>query len=336
MNDACPYDVVFNQHKPPLDKAEVRWALALALDLQSVGINAMNGEFKASVFPMPDTEILRPIYYEPLLPWIKDFALADGYKPFNANFGSDLAARLQKMGTPSNVLPQGDKALSNAFGMGWWKYDTTEAAKLLTSVGFKKNAAGVWLKPDGAVWQLDFVFPGDWNKVMQRIGFSMADSWKKFGIQVNARQVDNAEFTATQNTNSLLQTELNWTNCICTPNYVNAYRTISAQYLLPADDTKAISGNVWRWGNTKAHALAAEAQTLPHDSPRFQAIGQELLQEFTKDMAYITIMNIPTTIPTNEYYWTGFPKQENFYAVPYSWWSSTREMIINIKPTGKR
>ena len=87
---------------------------------------------------------------------------------------------------------------------------------------------------------------------------------------------------------------------------------------------------------TKAHALAAEAQTLPHESPRFQAIGQELLQEFTKDMAYITIMNIPTTIPTNEYYWTGFPKQENFYAVPYSWWSSAREMIINIKPTGKQ
>jgi peptide/nickel transport system substrate-binding protein len=336
MNDACVWGVVINQHKPPLDKVEVRWALALALDLQSVGINAMNGEFKASVFPMPDTEILRPIYYEPLLPWVKEFALADGYKPFNANFGADLAARLQKMGTPANVLPQGEKAISNALGMGWWKYDTAQAAKLLTSVGFKKNAAGAWLMPDGAVWQLDFVFPGDWNKAMQRIGFSMADSWKKFGVQVNARQVDNAEFTATQNTNSLLQTELNWTNCVFTPNYVNAYRTLSKQWLLPADDTKTISGNVWRWNNEKAFALAAEAQTLPHDAPRFQAIGQELLQEFTKDMAYITIMNIPTTIPTNEYYWSGFPKQENFYAVPYSWWSSTREMIINIKPTGKR
>ncbi|MBM3130516.1 MAG: ABC transporter substrate-binding protein [Chloroflexi bacterium] len=176
MNDACPYGVLINQHRAPLDKPEVRWALALSLDLQSVGINSMSGEFKATPLPMADTEILRPIYFEPLMPWLKDFALSDGYKPFNANFSPELAARLQKMGQPASALPQGDKAISEAFGVGWWKYDVAEAEKLLTSVGFKKNSAGAWLQPDGSVWQLEFVIPGDWNKVMQRIGFSMADS----------------------------------------------------------------------------------------------------------------------------------------------------------------
>ena len=117
---------------------------------------------------------------------------------------------------------------------------------------------------------------------------------------------------------------------------VNAWRTISAQYLLAPDATTPISGNAFRWNNTKVHALVAESQTLPTDSARFREIGQEISKEFIKDMAWINIMNIPTTIPTNDYYWTGYPKQENFYAVPYSWWSSTREMIINIKPTGKR
>jgi len=336
MDDACSYGVLMNMHKPPLDKAEVRWALALAIDLQSVGINALNGEFKVSPLPMVDTRILRPIYFEPLLPWLNDFALPDGYKPFNPKFAPELVDRLQKMGTPSSALPQGDKAISEAFGLGWWKYDETEAGKLLTSVGFKKNSAGVWLKPDGSVWELEFVIPGDWNKVMQRIGFSVADSWKKFGIQVNARQVDNAEFTAIQNTNSLLQTELNWTNCIFTPNYLNSWRSISAKNLMAADATTPISGNMWRWNNTKAHDLIAEAQTIPIESERFREIGREVLKEFVKDMAYINIMNIPTTIPTNEYYWTNFPKQDNYYAVPYSWWSSTREMIVNIKPTGKR
>src|SRR4051794_7946083 len=33
MNDACSYGVYFNQQKAPLDKAEVRWALALTLNL---------------------------------------------------------------------------------------------------------------------------------------------------------------------------------------------------------------------------------------------------------------------------------------------------------------
>ena len=336
MNDACPYGVLINQQKAPFDKPEVRWALALSLDLQSVGINSMSGEFKASPFPMADTEVLRPIYFDPVMPWLKDFALSDGYKPFNASFGPDLVAKLQKAGLPASVLPQGDKAISEAFGVGWWKYDVAEAEKLLTSAGFKKNSAGAWLQPDGSVWQMEFVIPGDWNKVMQRIGFSMADSWKKFGIQLNVRQVDSAEHTSVQNNNSQLQTELMWTSCIFTANYVNAWRTISAQYLKSPTDTTPITGNPYRWNNTNAHALAAEAQTLPTDSARFREIGQEISKEFIKDMAWINLMNIPTTIPTNEYYWTGFPKQDNFYAVPYSWWSSAKEMVVNIKPTGKR
>ncbi len=40
---------------------------------------------------------------------------------------------------------------------------------------------------------------------MQRVGFSIADSWTKAGFKVNARQVDNGEFNTVQNTNSLLQ-----------------------------------------------------------------------------------------------------------------------------------
>ncbi|HEU5097744.1 MAG TPA: ABC transporter substrate-binding protein, partial [Roseiflexaceae bacterium] len=51
MGDACSYGIILNQQKAPLDKSEVRWALALALDLQSVGINAMSGQFRASALP---------------------------------------------------------------------------------------------------------------------------------------------------------------------------------------------------------------------------------------------------------------------------------------------
>ena len=38
-------------------------------------------------------------------------------------------------------------------------------------------------------------------------------------------------------------------------------------------------------------------------------------------------MNIPTTIPTNSTYWTNYPKQDNFYAAPYSWWSSFKKTL---------
>ena len=35
MNDGCSYGIIFNQQKAPLDKPEVRWALALSLDLRA-------------------------------------------------------------------------------------------------------------------------------------------------------------------------------------------------------------------------------------------------------------------------------------------------------------
>ncbi len=337
MNDACSYGVQMNMHKTPYDMAEVRWALALSLDLQTVAINSMSGEVQVSPLSMVDSPILHPIYFEPLIPWLEDFTLPDGYKPYNPNFVSEFVSKIEASGVPASALPQGEEALKAAFGIGWWKYDVAQAEKLLTSVGFTKNEAGKWLLPDGSLWVMEFAMPGDWNKVMQRIGFSMADSWKKFGIEVKVRSLDNAEYTANGNTNSTLQTNLIWINCIYTQNFAtNNWRSITEANLKPADSTERISGNAYRWNNQKVFDLMAEAQTMPFTTDRFHEIGQEVLKEFVTDMAFINLMSIPTTIPTNEYYWTNFPKADNFYAVPYSWWSSAREMIINIEPTGMR
>ena len=335
MDDACSYGVLMNLQKYPLDQVEVRWALALTIDLKSVGINALSGEFKVSPLPMVDTQILRPIYFEPLLPWLRDFQLSDGYKPFNENFASELAAALLEVGVSPSELPESAEDLSVAFGLGWWNYDPEEAAKLLTSVGMTKNDAGNWVLPDGTVWQLEFVLPGDWNKVMQRVGFSIADSWRQFGIQVNARQVDNAEYGVVQDTNAQREALLNWTNCIFTPNYLNSWRSIRLEYVQAADATEENIGNQYQWSNATVDALVQRAVQLETTSEEFYEIGRSIMQEFVKDMAYINVMNIPTTIPTNEYYWTNFPHQDNYYAVPYSWWSSVKEIIVTIEPTGR-
>jgi peptide/nickel transport system substrate-binding protein len=53
-------------------------------------------------------------------------------------------------------------------------------------------------------------------------------------------------------------------------------------------------------------------------------------------MEYLNIMNIPTTIPTNGTYWTNYPKDDNHYSVPYTWWSSFNFILVHLKPTGKQ
>jgi len=335
MGDACSYGIIMNEQKAPLDNVNVRWALALSLDLQSVGVNAMSGEFRASAMPMPDTQITRPAFFTPLQQWLADLKLSDGYQPYNANFGADMVKKLTDMGMDASALPQGDN-VTKSFGLGWWKNDPAEAEKLMATAGYKKGSDGFYAGPDGQTWQVELVIPSDWNKVMQRVGFSISDAWTKAGFKVNARQVDNGEFTKVQNTNSLLTTMVNWsTACVFNTNYLNSWRSFQKQYLLDANSTDAITGNTDRITDPAVFDLISKASSMDQATPEFLTTGQQIIQEMTQNMEYINMMNIPTTIPTNSTYWTNFPKADNAYAVPYTWWSSFKKILVSIKPTGQ-
>jgi peptide/nickel transport system substrate-binding protein len=328
MDDACVWGMLINMQKPPYDLKNVRWALALAMDLESITINAVSGEAIVSPLPMPSTQILRPIYFEPLQSWLEEFTLDDGYKPFNPNFGADMSATLGEAGVTG--LPEDP----TDFGIGWWNYDIEQAGKLLEAEGFTKNADGNWLLPSGEEWVVQLTIPSDWNKVMQRIGFAVADSWRTAGIQVNVRQVDSAEHNAVQQTNALKEVQFMWTNCVFTPSWMDAWRELEPGHIKPADSSEQNIGNRQQWENQTVFDLVAASKSLPQDSEEFYENGRLIMKEFIKDMSWINMMDIPTTIPTNEYYWTGFPKADNYYAVPYSWWSSAKEMVANIEPTG--
>ncbi len=73
MDDACIYGMLINNQKPPYDLKNVRWAMALSLDLKSVAMNALSGEVIVSPWPMADTQILHPIYYDPNQEWLEEF-----------------------------------------------------------------------------------------------------------------------------------------------------------------------------------------------------------------------------------------------------------------------
>ena len=124
---------------------------------------------------MPDTQITRPAFFEPLQQWLKDLKLSDGYQPYNPNFGTEMVAKLTEMGMDASALPSGD-AVNQNFGLGWWKYDVAEAEKLMGTAGYKKGADGFFAGADGKLWEVELVIPSDWNKVMQRVGFSIADA----------------------------------------------------------------------------------------------------------------------------------------------------------------
>lgn len=335
MNDACGWGIYINQQKAPYDTKEARWALALSLDLQQAGISALSGQFKPTPIAVADTPVTRPIFHEPLYGFLEDLTLEDGYKPFDGSFNQNLVAELEAQGVDPEKLPSGD-GIVDAFGLGWWKHDPAESAKLLESVGITKGDDGFYALPDGTPWEIDFVYPGDWNKVLQRLGFAIADSWRQAGFKVNGRQVDNAEFGTYEKTNARFEMMINWDQqCVFNANWRNNWRTFSEDFVKPVDSTDPLNGNYLRITDQEVFDLVASGANVPTDDPQMAEIGREIMKKMTEEMMLIPLMSIPTTIPTNNTYWTNYPKADNFYALPYTWWSSFKKTVVNIEPTGQ-
>ena len=187
--------------------------------------------------------------------------------------------------------------------------------------------------------ELEFVYPGDWNKILQRLGFSITDSWRQAGFNVQGRQVDNGEFDTNMRTNARFQMSLGWDQqCVFNANWRNNWRQWSPDFVLPADSTDAdlrLDGNYARIVDQKIFDLVAEGADVPTDSPKMAELGREIQKIVVENMYMIPLMSIPTTIPTNKTYWTGYPKQDNFYALPYTWWSSFKKTLAHIEPTGQ-
>jgi len=335
MNDACSWALYMNQHQAPYDLEEARWAMALSLDLKQVGITALSGQFKVAALPIADTPVTGPIFYEPSADFLSNLTLSDGYKPFDPNFGADLVAALKEQGMPESELPSADN-IAASFGGGWWKHDTAEAEKLFASVGMTKGDDGFYMMPDGTPWEITLTTPGDWNKNMQRLGFSIADSWKKAGINVSVQQVDSGEFGATRTTNSKMEVMLDWANtCVYNANWRNSWGVFKADNVKDANSDEALNGNWMRVTDPEIFDIVEESASLETTSPEYIANGLEIAHKLTTTMQAINLMGIPTTVPTNSTYWTNYSKQDNFYAAPYTWWSSFKKTLVNIEPTGK-
>jgi peptide/nickel transport system substrate-binding protein len=335
MNDACSWAVYMNQQKAPYDLEAVRWALALSLDLKQVGITALSGQFKVAALPIADTPVTNPIYYEASAQFLNDLTLADGYKPYDPNFGADLVAALKAQGAPESELPTAEN-IAASFGGGWWKHDPAQAEKLLASVGMTKGADGFFTMPDGSPWVVTLTTPGDWNKNLQRLGFSIADSWKKAGFNVSVQQVDNGEFGSTQSTNSKLDVMLNWGNtCVYNANWRNSWGVFKSDNVKDATSDEPLNGNWMRVTDQGIFDIVTKSASLPTGSAENIANGNAIAQKLTATMQAINLMSIPTTVPTNSTYWTNYSKQDNFYAAPYTWWSSFKKTLVNITPTGK-
>jgi len=328
MDDPCERGIQFLNSKPPFDKAEVRWALALATNIGDVSQATFAGALRVSPLPVPPVTILQNTYGKPLRQWLTDFTLSDGYKPFNADFATQFSQTLIDQGIEG--IPTDADAQVDLFGIGWWKYDTAEATKLLTSVGYTQDANSAWMNPDGTPLEITINAPSNFEVESGRLAFAVADSWRKFGLTVNVQQLESGPFWTAESTGNFNSGSY-WPGCGVAPDvFFNMDQAWNRKYIVPIGT--AAPGNSSRFDNQAISDQLDKLANMTSDDPNLVPMTTEFMKSWIAEMPWLPMFGTSKFVPVDTTYWTGFPTPENFYEGPWWWWSLFKYMTPKIQP----
>src|SRR6267154_2725038 len=174
--------VVFNDQLDVFKNHDVRWALALLIDIKAVSMASYRGAATIPAIGVPPTGTYPDYYHVPLEAWLKDFELDTGkrkIKPYDPNIGKDIAEMLRP--SMGEQIPTAPAEIATAFGRGWWKANPQAAQELLEKAGFAKGG-DKWYTPDGKPFAIRITVEGELRPVMTRAGTMIAQEWRQFGI----------------------------------------------------------------------------------------------------------------------------------------------------------
>jgi len=321
----CDVGVGFNNAKYPLNITDVRWALALAINITEVNINAYNGMARIATFRSQSVPYIEPYYVDKLLPWLKNFTLPDGYKPFDDTIPQKLAKYAESKGYTLAASPQ------EIFGYGWWRYDLEEATKLLESHGFYKDAEGKWHLPNGDLWTLNMPYNAQ-HAMVSKQAPAVAEQWRKFGINV----LDEALAAGMWNSKYSMgeyDVTIIWPFCSALIDPWQWWRGVHNDYYKPIGELAA--SNQIRWVNDEWSELMDELGTLRPEDPKVIDIVTEMLKISFRELPHINMFPGSKLIVFDTYVWKNWPTADNWYWELSPWnpaWCLP--MLVKIEHTG--
>ena len=105
--------MIFNHQNAQFQNRDVRWALALLIDIKAVSMASYRGAATISAIAMPPTGTHPDDYHIPMQDWLKNFELDTGkqkIKPYDPTIGKQIADMLRpSMGDADPDRSEGDR-----------------------------------------------------------------------------------------------------------------------------------------------------------------------------------------------------------------------------------
>jgi peptide/nickel transport system substrate-binding protein len=322
---------IFNTQLDMFKNKDVRWALALLIDIKAVSMASYRGAATISPIAVPPTGRHPEFYHGPMQDWLAEFEIDTGkrkIKPYDRTMARQIADSLRP--SMGNQIPSDPADVAKAFGTGWWKPDPQAATELLERAGFRKQG-NQWLKPDGTPFVIRVVVEGDARPIMTRAGSMIAQNWRQFGIDA---RVDVAAGTLlTRRAAGDFDVILSWSVETWGGHQDLSFFMDSwhSAFVAPPGQSQPLR-NWQRWSHPDLDKIIEHIRTIDFDDPKGIELGKEFIKLATREMPLIPLMAYNVFTVADETYWTGFPSADNPYANPVTNWGNSRYMFVKIKP----
>ena len=323
--------VLFNHKKEPFNNRDVRWALALMIDIRAVALGAYRGAANLSALATPPTGSAPDDYFVPMQDWLTNFELDTGtrkIKPYNPNIAEELANMVRPQW--GDQIPADPEKLKRTFGFGWWKQDLQAAAELLQKAGFTKQG-NRWMKPDGTPFTVRLQVEGDAIPTLARAGTAIAQQWSQAGVEtkVDVAGPTNGQRLSTGDFETAIYWSIEtWGGHPDLSFFLDSYHS---DFIRPLGETQP-PRNLQRWEDPQLDKIIERNRNIPFDSPEVAKLGIDFLKFAVQEMPMIPLMAYNKFAPFDTTYWTNYPSAKNPYSASGPNWSNIRYMIVSLKP----
>ena len=326
----------FNYESMPLfQNKDVRWALALSLNMVELQTEYIGGIARVTALPEPATSALMELYHNPMEEWLTNLQIeiepGTMYNPYDPTVPDQIAAWAADEG----YTITGDAR--SVFGSGWWKFDTDAAERLLIKSGFTRGGDGMWLTPDGEPWSFQVMAPTDEPDAF-RMATAAADMWGDFGINIDLAGVERSVWNQSIPVGDF-QVAVPWGNWNISN--VNGdkwqeLRALDSDYFVPnGERADSLGGN--NFMRLQADGIDEIIDSLAAVDPQSQEaidLGQQFMQLWVENMYAIDAISFKKFVTWDERYWTGFPTSENPTYMPLYWFQGGKFAYEGLTPVG--
>jgi peptide/nickel transport system substrate-binding protein len=330
-NENNTRQIAFNLDNPTYANKDVRWALALALDIVQMQTEYIGGVAKVSALPVAPIGSLNSIYINPMDEWLQNLQIEIEPGTMYNVWDNTVADRIAAWATEQGFTVPGDP--KSVFGNGWWKYDTDAAERLLIKNGFSRDGSGAWLLPDGTPWTMTIQSPPDENDAF-RMATAATDMWNDFGIDVTLQSAERSTVWNPNNETGQFEVTTPW----------NAFaradgdawpqiRGLHSDFYAPIGTSSLTTGGtIYRLNDPTITEMIDAMAAVNPDSDENHQLVTDFLKYWTENMFFITGISFKKFVTWDERYWTGFPTSENPSYMPLYWFQGGTFAIQSLQP----